>query len=341
MTTPFILNLQPLGNPWPTMDPFLFCVHHLDAYPRGNERMGPDAALTGRNLGQDFAGKDGWSMYHGQTVPGFPAHPHRGFETITIVRNGLIDHSDSLGATARFGQGDVQWLTSGHGIVHCEMFPLVNTHAPNPTELFQIWLNLPAKNKMADPHFTMMWKEDISRRTLLDAAGRATEWVCIAGQWPGAQCLPAPPASWASAPGSDLGICTIHMAAHGQFTLPPALQPDTRRQLYFFAGADMRINGTPIPVGQAIEVRADTPCDLTNGNASAELLVLQARPIGEPVVQHGPFVMNTPAEIHQAIADYRGTEFGGWPWESSDPTHHRTQKRFARHADGRMHSPEP
>ena len=111
--------------------------------------------LAGRNIGQDFAGKDGWSMYHGDTVPGFPSHPHRGFETVTIVRNGRIDHSDSLGATARFGGGDVQWLTAGKGIVHCEMFPLLHTDAPNPTELFQIWVNLPAKNKMAEPHFTM------------------------------------------------------------------------------------------------------------------------------------------------------------------------------------------
>ncbi|MFN6059709.1 MAG: pirin family protein, partial [Burkholderiales bacterium] len=110
---------------------------------------------AGRQIGSDFSNKDGWSMYHGQTIPGFPSHPHRGFETVTIVRQGHIDHSDSLGATARFGPGDVQWLTAGKGIVHCEMFPLRQTNAPNPCELFQIWLNLPASRKMAEPHFTM------------------------------------------------------------------------------------------------------------------------------------------------------------------------------------------
>ena len=106
-----VKNIFPLGFPWKTQDPFLFCVYHADAYPKGNEQMGPAASLEGRNLGQDFTLKDGWRMYHGRTVPGFPAHPHRGFETVTIVRKGIVDHSDSMGAAARFGHGDVQWLT--------------------------------------------------------------------------------------------------------------------------------------------------------------------------------------------------------------------------------------
>src|SRR4029078_7101352 len=144
--------LPPSPQPWPVRDPFLFCVHHDDAYPAGNEAFGPKASLEGGEIGQDFAGKDGWRMYHGDVVPGFPAHPHRGFETVTIVRRGLIDHSDSLGATARFGGGDVQWLTAGRGIVHSEMFPLLNREAGNPLELFQIWLNLPARLELVPPH---------------------------------------------------------------------------------------------------------------------------------------------------------------------------------------------
>src|SRR5262245_14056027 len=110
-----ILETAPLGFPWPAVDPFLFCAHHDDAYPAGNDAMGPATSLAGRDLGQDFTVRDGWRMYHGEVVPGFPAHPHRGFETVTIVRRGLVDHSDSLGAAARFGNGDVQWLTAGRG----------------------------------------------------------------------------------------------------------------------------------------------------------------------------------------------------------------------------------
>ena len=111
-------------------------------------------------------------MYHGTEVPGFPQHPHRGFETVTLARRGFIDHSDSLGATARFGRGDVQWMTAGAGVVHSEMFPLIDRDQPNPVELFQIWLNLPSADKSVDPYFTMLWDESIPRLEVKDDHGR-------------------------------------------------------------------------------------------------------------------------------------------------------------------------
>lgn len=332
-----LLDVRPLGPPpWATTDPFLFCVHHDDAYPAGNERLGPAASLAGRALGQDFAGKNGWRMYHGQVVPGFPQHPHRGFETVTVARRGLIDHSDSLGAAARFGAGDAQWLTAGGGIVHSEMFPLLERDRPNPLEMFQLWLNLPAEDKLAPPHFAMLWSEDIPRCSFADDAGRTTEVTLIAGALDGRRPPPPPPRSWAARPDTDVAIWTIRMQRGASWTLPAATHPEARRTLYFFAGASLRVGGEVLRPHTTATLRCDEPVRLECGDEDAELLLLQGRPIGEPVAQHGPFVMNTRAELQQAFADYQQTQFGGWPWESDDPTHGREAGRFARHADGRV-----
>ncbi|HEX3343067.1 MAG TPA: pirin-like C-terminal cupin domain-containing protein [Polyangiaceae bacterium] len=331
-----VLETRPLGFPWVTADPFLFCVHHDDAYPEGNEQLGPAATLAGRQLGQDFAGKDGWRMYHGRVVPGFPQHPHRGFETVTLVRRGLIDHSDSLGATARFGRGDAQWLTAGDGIVHSEMFPLVERGAPNPLELFQIWLNLPAEDKRVPPHFAMLWNRDIPRRVFTDGAGRTTEVAVVAGTLDGLRPPPPPPRSWAARADTDVAIWTVRMQPGATWTLPAAAGPTTLRTLYFFRGTSMRVGGENLDAHAAVVVRAGAEVPLEAGAEVCELLLLQGRPIAEPVVQYGPFVMNTRTEIQQAMQDYQRTRFGGWPWPADDPVHAREEGRFAKHADGRL-----
>jgi redox-sensitive bicupin YhaK (pirin superfamily) len=337
-----VLSVKPLGFPWETSDPFLFCAYHDDAYPRSDGKQGvPPAALAGRDIGQDFSRKDGWSMYHGEAVPGFPAHPHRGFETVTIVRKGLIDHSDSLGATARFGQGDVQWLTAGQGVVHAEMFPLLNAEKDNPLELFQIWLNLPARSKMAPPHFTMFWSGQIPRKVTGDAAGRKTELAVIAGALEGAdKPLAPPPDSWAAQPQSDVAIWTITMEPGAHWTLPAASGDGTQRRLYFFKGKSVQVAGRDVKPASVIELEADTQVELVNGDGLGEFLLLQGRPVGEPVVQYGPFVMNTQAEIAQTMQDYRRTQFGGWPWPDSAPVHGTDPARFAKHPGGREERPD-
>jgi redox-sensitive bicupin YhaK (pirin superfamily) len=326
-----VLETIALGPQWPTIDPFLFCAHHDDAYPAGNDRLGPAASLAGRELGMDFAGKDGWRMYHGEIVPGFPQHPHRGFETVTIVRRGLIDHSDSLGATARFGQGDVQWLTAGRGISHCEMFPLVDPAGPNQLELFQIWLNLPARDKLVAPYFTMFWDRAIPR---VEAPGVVVR--VVAGQLGDARAPAPPPDSWAARPEADLAIWTITLQAGARWTLPPA-RAGSQRTVYVFAG-DVAIDGNRVAARTGARVSADVALELV-AHAPSELLLLQGRPIGEPVAHHGPFVMNTRAELQQAFRDYQETRFGGWPWPTDDPVHARAEGRFARHPDGRIERP--
>lgn len=330
-----VIEARPLGFPWHTVDPFLFCVHHDDAYPRGNDHMGPNASLAGRDLGQDFEGLDGWRMYHGESVPGFPQHPHRGFETITMARRGFIDHSDSLGATARFGGGDVQWMTAGAGVVHSEMFPLLKKDAGNPVELFQIWMNLPAADKMVPPHFTMLWDGHIPRRTFTDDRGRSTLVTVVAGALDGLAPPSPPPHSWASRADADVAIFTLRMDAGARWTLPKARGKGTRRTLYFFAGGEVLLAGQRLQQHAGVEVDAGVDLELQAGDATVEMLMLQGRPIAEPVVQYGPFVMNTQDQIRQAYADFQRTRFGGWPWPKDDPVHPREAGRFARHADGR------
>lgn len=320
------------GLHWPTLDPFLFCAHHDDAYPSGTEQLGPQASLAGRRIGMDFEGKDGWRMYHGSVVPGFPRHPHRGFETVTLARRGYIDHSDSLGAQARFGHGDCQWMTAGRGIEHAEMFPLLNRDQPNPTELFQIWLNLPAADKLVEPYFTMLWSESIPRPKL-GAAGEI-ELGIIAGAL-GEHRAPAPPPnSWASRAEAEVAIWTITMAPGSRWTLPAASE-GLNRTLYFHAGQSLRLGGAELDRHAGVRVRSEQAIEIEAGPTEIELLLLQGRPIGERVVQQGPFVMNSEAEIRQAFADYRRGGFGRWPWKSDDPVHGRERGRFAVHADGR------
>jgi redox-sensitive bicupin YhaK (pirin superfamily) len=340
MADEIVVETVPLkGSPWPTVDPFLFCVHHDDAYPAGNGHFGPDAPLAGRELGADFAGIDGWRMYHGLEVPGFPQHPHRGFETVTFVRRGFIDHSDSLGATARFGRGDVQWLTAGKGVVHSEMFPLLDGEAPNPLELFQIWLNLPAANKMVDPYFTMLWAEDLPHLRTADEDGREVDVTVIAGPLGDLRPPAPPPDSWAARDDSDLAIWHVVLAPHATWALPAATGgAATTRTVYVFDGA-VRVDDHEIGTNTAALLQAGVSPALTAGDQGVEALVLQGRPIGEPVAQYGPFVMHDRPGIERAFADYRATGFGGWPFPTDDPVHGRDAQRFARHPDGRTEHP--
>lgn len=212
------------------------------------------------------------------------------------------------------------------------MFPLLERDRPNPFELFQIWLNLSARSKMVEPAFNMFWAEDVPRLVTHNGAG-STEVVCIVGA-PGDASVALPPSpppdSWAADPTADLAIWTIKMEPGARWTLPPASGGETRRQLFFFKGSTVGLNGQIISSHSAIEVQCSQVIDIVNGDESGEFLMLQGRPIGEPVVQDGPFVMNTSEEIDQAYRDYRQTRFGGWTWPSIAPIHGFERKKFVK-----------
>jgi quercetin 2,3-dioxygenase len=330
-----VITVRPLGFQWDTADPFLFCVHHEDDFPKGNDKMGPELDyLKGRHLGDDFIIKDGFRMYHGKTVPGFPGHPHRGFETITVVRKGLVDHADSMGAAGRYGNGDVQWMTAGKGVQHAEMFPLLKKDEPNPCELFQIWLNLPAKNKMVEPHFKMLWQEDIPIYKSKDSNGKTIEVEVIAGSVADKTAIAPPPNSWAADTNNAVAVWNITLQAGAEWTIPKTL-PGVNRIIYFYMGNSLTVAGKVVKNYQMVQLKSDIDVLLQNSDTEARILMLQGRPINEQVMQYGPFVMNTKDEIKQAFEDYHATQFGGWPWPKYDQVHPREKGRFAKHADGK------
>ncbi|MDX1960221.1 MAG: pirin family protein [Leptospiraceae bacterium] len=329
-----IQKIFPLGFQWQTQNPFLFCVHHLDYFPKGKPNLEPDASLSGRNIGQDFEPKDGWRMYHGEKIPGFPNHPHRGFETITIVEQGYVDHSDSLGASGRYGDGDTQWMTAGKGIQHSEMFPLLNSDKENTLELFQIWLNLPAKNKFVEPNYTMLWNEKTPRFEFLDKDKNKINLKLIAGSINGTNALSPPENSWANDKDNSVSIWILELSPNAEWVIPKS-EKNVNRSIYFYQGDEIFINTKKISSYHGVELVSDEDVELKNGNKSSKLLFLQAKPILEPVVQYGPFVMNTEQQIYDAYSDFQKTRFGGWPWKNSEPIHGNKKERFAIFPNGK------
>lgn len=333
-----IIDIQPMGFQWETLDPFLFCVHHEDYFPKGNAKLGPADSLAGRHLGDDFIIKNGYRMYHGKQVPGFPGHPHRGFETVTVVRKGLVDHADSMGAAGRYGNGDVQWMTAGKGVQHSEMFPLLKQDQDNPLELFQIWLNLPAARKMSEPHFSMFWSEKIPKLTLENKDHKKSLVEIIAGNFNKTKSLVPPPDSWASNPLNEVCIWNVIMENGATITLPKASE-GTNRMLYFYEGQNISIAGNTVEEYKSVKLKVNQEIEIIATSENCKFLVLQGKPIGEPVIQYGPFVMNTKEEIQKAFNDYHETQYGGWPWPRYDQVHDRNKGRFAKFANGKIEEP--
>lgn len=330
-----ILRIQKIDLHWEMENPFLFCAHHKDHYPRGNDRQEPVIPLTDRELGEDFAVKDGFRMYHGTKIPGFPMHPHRGFETVTIVTKGVVDHFDSSGAYGRYMSGDVQWLTTGSGCQHSEMFPLVSMESENPLEIFQIWLNLKAIKKMCKPEYRMLWREDIPKVHFEDVKGNVGTVTIIAGQFGGISALEPNANSYALNPEHHVNIFLIEMAPYMSMTLPK-VSATLNRNLYFYEGEEIGIASEKIAKSHRIKLDGNESIEIQNGPSRSYLLLLEGEPIQETVVSHGPFVMNTEQEIANAFSDYKHTHFGGWPWKRSDPVNEQDAGRFAKYSDGKI-----
>lgn len=328
-----IVNKSKLGFHWETQDPFLFCAHHYDKYPEGNDNLGPVVSLAGRNLGQDFDSNNDWKMYHGHRVPGFPEHPHRGFETVTIVLEGFVDHSDSAGQTGRYGEGDVQWMTAGSGMQHAEMFPLLRQDKENHLHLFQVWVNLPKVSKFVSPHFKMLWYEDIPLIDLNGDGSNRSTLRLIAGSYKDFKALAPAPDSWAADDANNLDIYIVDLD-QGDSVILPSKSATQKRAVYLYDGDELLVDDEVLP-GNYQAYLSDKASEFKASASKVSFLILQSEPIEEPVTSYGPFVMNTEDEIKQAYEDYQKTRFGGWPWQQSDPVHGNEMIRFASYSDGR------
>ncbi len=333
-TSPVVLQTEALGFQWQVLDPFLFCVHHDDPYPAGNARWDRPRrsrvvtwvkTSTRPTAGACITVRWCPASRHTRTAASRPSRSCGAASSIIPIR------SAPPRATAT---GTCNGSRPAEASCTPRCSPLLDQAGPNPLELFQIWLNLPAVDKFAEPHFAMFWKHSIPERVVRDAAGRATVVTVVAGRFGDASPNAPPPQSWASRADAHVAIWTLRLEPGAQFTLPAAA-PGTNRKLYYFRGSALKVSGFELSSRTGAQLRADVPALLENGASESELLLLQGKPIAEPVVQSGPFVMNTRAEIQQAYADFRATRFGGWPWASDDPVHGPDSAHFARHPDGR------
>ena len=228
---------------------------------------------------------------------GVGAHPHKGFETVTIVYDGEVEHRDSTGAGGIIGPGDVQWMTAASGIVHEEFHSPAFARKGGAFEMVQLWVNLPARDKAADPGYQTLLAADIPTVTLPEGAGTLR---VIAGEHAGSK---GPARTF-----TPINIWDLRLAAGKTAALDA---PEGQTLTVLVLAGTVEVNGTEVVrAGQTVLLAREGGGVSVEANGAAKLLVLTGEPIDEPVVAHGPFVMNTVEEIRQAMTDFQAGRFG-------------------------------
>ena len=241
----------------------------------------------------DYAGPH---VFEPATQPrGVGRHPHRGFETVTIVYDGEVSHKDSTGGGGTIGPGDVQWMTAAGGITHEEFHSPGFTRAGGPFRMVQLWVNLPAKDKMTPARYQGIVSSDIPAVEL--AGGKARARV-IAGELSGVR---GPAATF-----TPVNMWDVRLDAGAELELP---LPDGHNALIAVLSGDATIEGQRIGEAEVARFSAEGEGATLRADGDAMLLVLTGEPIDEPVFGYGPFVMNTEAEIRQAIDDFNSGRF--------------------------------
>ncbi|MCQ2078815.1 MAG: pirin family protein [archaeon] len=322
-----ILREQVAELHWDIDDPFLFVSHHFDKYPVGNERQAPPYEdVRRKDIGQDYYKLFGYRMYTGKVSPGFVHHPHWGYETITLVSKGYVDHFDSLGNQGRYGYGDVQWVSAGSRYHHCEMYPLVHQDRENPQLVTQIMLNLPLKDKNSPVEVTTIWKEDLCT---VEKDGCLV--TILAGEFEGTRATVPNKVSWAADPAHHVRIMKVDMPTGATFTLAPT--EAASRNIYITEGK-ATVCEKEFQEGTRLKLKPECEVTVTMGEVASELWVLEGDPIGEKQTMWGPVVLGSTAEVRKANDEIRSKEMENWPWEFTNQKQPLGTERFYRSADG-------
>ncbi|WP_323122230.1 pirin family protein [Burkholderia alba] len=228
---------------------------------------------------------------------GVGSHPHRGFETVTIVYQGEVDHRDSTGAGGHIGPGDVQWMTAAGGIVHEEFHSENFTKTGGTLEMVQLWVNLPAKDKLTEPGYQTLLNDSIPSVALPDDAGRVR---VIAGEFDGAR---GPARTH-----TPMDVWDVRLNQGGRARFDVA---EGRTLALVVLRGTVLVNGVEVArEAQLVQLARDGRDVEIEANSDATLLLLSGAPIDEPIVGYGPFVMNSEAEIRQAVDDFNSGRFG-------------------------------
>lgn len=329
-----VILTQPISIHWDVEDPFTFVSHHEDDYPKGNAQQAPPLSeIGGRNLGRDYEKRMGFRMYHGKVVPGFPAHAHWGYETVTVADRGYIDHFDSKGNQGRYGFGDVQWLTAGGEYHHCEMYPLASSEERNPNDITQIMINLPLERKNTEPVFKMMWSEEIP---IVQSDGYTVN--VLAGSFGGKNAISPNELSWAADPEHHVSILKITAEPGAEITLP-AISDTMGRNIYMINGSKVSFGEFEFQSGSRFKVPGGEDVTFVNGSEKAVFWVLEGEPISEKQTSFGPIILKNDKEVRDALAEIRKNEYSRWPWDVVDKAQPKGTGRFVRYADGKEECP--
>ena len=267
-----------------------FPVHGMFGY------SGPGVAQRSPFLMLDYAAPTTFSPNPGGRR-GVGQHPHRGFETVTIVYSGEVEHRDSTGQGGVIGPGDVQWMTAGSGILHEEFHSEAYSRSGGPFEMVQLWVNLPAKDKMTTPGYQAVLGSAIPEVALPDGAGRVR---VIAGDFDGAR---GPARTF-----TPMNVWDVRLVAGATATLP---QAEGWTTLLVVLDGTVQVNGEAVlRQTQMVTLSTEGEGVVIEANVDAKVLLLAGVPIDEPVAGYGPFVMNTQAEIAEAIRDFNAGKFG-------------------------------